>query len=194
MRIVWTLVLVLVASACTSAAGYITETTTTTIGNVAPYDLELDATYEFPNFGFVIDYPSGWSTGAFGTASIIASDPEFPESGVPPPDELDSPIVAFEYRPSLRQFGPAATPADLVDYNIDFFELAEPNERTDLLIAGAPAIAVRTTDGSGNHILMLQGVLDGQPYYLRLIVPDANELEALIPTWDAMLASVRPAG
>jgi len=196
MRTTQTLILVLVASACTSAAGYVTETTAATTGTVAVYDLDLDATYELPGFGFVIDHPSGWGTAAFGTVSVLALDPDGVESSELGTGAVDTPIIFIEYASSGRAPGGLSdpTPADLVAYNIEFFEFAEPDERTDLTIGGAAAIAVRTTDGFDNHVSMVQGVLDGQPYYLRLTVPNAAELDAFLSTWTAMLASIRPVG
>ena len=189
MRIVLA-VMVLLVSACSSARGFV-ETTTT---NAPDADQELDATFEFPVVGYEIDHPSAWSTDSSGSLSFIAVNADDIDAGIEA--AINGPVIMFEYFPlaDMVRFGVGAdpTPGDLAELNISHFDLTEPNEIADVVVAAAPAATFRTTDMYGNHLVTIQGSMNEYAYRLFMHAADEGQLYAYLETWNAMVDSIRP--
>lgn len=190
MRTAVVLILALLAAACGGRVGFVdVPTTLATDAGVS----ELDATFQFPGFGYQIDLPSTWETASAGTLSVLFEEPR--ASSPTEPGRIDRPVIFFEMLAldQMGQFGigPASTARDLAELNVGQFDLGEPTDLGDFTLAGAPSASFRSTDRFGNHVVAVQGVLGGFAYRLFFHAADAEQVDAYLPMWEAMLNSVR---
>lgn len=177
--------------ACSPNAGYVAPATTTPTSSTA---ISIDAIFEFPDVGYQITYPGSWTAGAFGPAGVLAARSEDVRAGLA--DDVEDLMVLYEFATidAMGEFGidDDSTADDLARLNVDFFALEPPSELTPTTIAGSPAVAFRSTDRFGNPVAVVQGKLGDHAYYLVLLAPDQASREAFTPTWEEMLASMRP--
>lgn len=180
------------ASACGDRVGFVDATSSTIAADGGV--LELSDTLEFPGFGYAIDFPSEWETFSSGPLSVLFEEPR--ETSPTRPGRVDKPAIFFERLAieAMGDFGigPESTPRDLAELNVRQFDLGEMREFQDMVVAGAPAASFRSTDTFGNHVATVQGVLDGYAYRLFIHTADGEQLDAYLPTFDAMVESVRP--
>ncbi len=164
---------------------------------LAQEPLALTETHEFAGLGFTIDYPAGWFAASDDSVTNISqlevdhlrafSGGTFPTTGIGV--SLDHRDITF-----MRGIGlPAdATTADLVQIFAAFFEWQEPFEAVEIEVFGVLAASVRAIDGSGNTALTLQGFIADEVFVLFIFSPSDEVLDAFLPTWEAMLASIKP--
>ena len=125
--------------------------------SLANDEIPLPETYIFPGFGFSINHPAGWSAETRDTFTVITElesdlSTAFQDNG--PPAEgagisLDQRTLAY-----MRGIGLAeeATLENLFVLNKKFFEWQESIEPEETEAFGAPALAFRTSNGSGNSV------------------------------------------
>ncbi len=157
-------------------------------------EILLSETYVFPEFGFSIDYPAGWSAetrDAFTVISELESDLQnaFQEGSTP----SEGFGLSLEQRPLsfMQGIGLAvgASLEDLFDFNKGFFEWQEPIELIETEAFNAPALSVIATTGD-DWSYTLMGYADDRAFLLQFSVPDEQSLNNMMPTWEAMLASI----
>ena len=78
---------------------------------------------------------------------------------------------------------------DLVDLNTRFFRW-DVRDRSTTELFEAEAIRVRAVDQQGNHVISVQGFSGGEAFILTTTAPSAERLEAFLPYWEAMIASI----
>jgi hypothetical protein len=160
--------------------------------------LALTETHEISDFGFTIDYPAGWFAASRKPNTVISQlgvdfqrvitdNDELPTTGI---------TITHDHRGTafMRSIGlPAdASIEDLVQVNAGFFEWQEPFEISETEIFGMPAVSVRAVDGKGDSGVALQGFIGEEVFLLTVVAPSDEALDAFLPTWEAMLASIRP--
>ena len=163
--------------------------------SAAAEEILLSETYVFPGFGFSIDYPAGWSAetrDSFTVISELESDLQdaFQEDS-PPPEGFG---LSFEQRPLsfMQGIGLAvgASLEDLFDFNKGFFEWQEPIELIETEAFNAPALSVIATTGD-DWIYTFMGYTDDRAYILTFSAPSEQALDDMMPTWEAILASIQ---
>ena len=159
---------------------------------VQPY--QLTETYALTEFGFTIDFPTGWHTGRYGPKTFICELEEDVRRLQIGNATVSGYCVLHEYRDMsfMRSIGlPAdATIEDLFQFNLDFFGYREP-QVTKTTLFGAPAIQVITVDDTG-PTLEVTGFLDEEAFLLSLQAPTTDALNTFLPTWEAIVATIAP--
>ncbi len=89
------------------------------------------------------------------------------------------------------------SPEDLLEFNISELGWTDVRDRTEVELFGAPAVAARIKDkDTGNPGVVYQGVRPdtGEIFLVTFGAPTDEELDALLPVWEAMLMSIKPTG
>jgi hypothetical protein len=191
-------------TAATAATAPATTTTTapSTTTTVAPFETpspaDVTETYAIPGFGFSIDYPAGWAVDTRDPVTVIASSEEALQAGFsgsnPVPETvnitLDHRTVAF-----LQGIGLAAedpTAQDLLEFNSNDFGWTDIGDPEEVEIFGTTAMVVRYVDPQGGFNLAYQGVRPDVDdiFLLSVAAPTEENLDAFLPTWEAMLESI----
>jgi hypothetical protein len=164
--------------------------------SVAGDAYELDETYVFPGFGFSMAIPAGWYAGTDGPATRI--------------NELEADhLTAFRDDPPFREgyeilhdhrnmtfmrsmgLGEDPTLQDLFELNKRVLGWQEPVEVSETEVFGVPALAARACDTvSCEYALM--GFVNDEAFYLRSKAKTEEELDAFLPTFEQMVASIAP--
>jgi hypothetical protein len=158
-----------------------------------PLPSDLTETYSIPNFGYSIDYPSGWfaDTNEPNTQIVQIEEELFSDSdekvglGV----NLDHRTVAFLQSIGLASDDPTAQ--DMVEFNTSEFGWTDVRDVEEVEIFGSPAIRVRATD-SGGESVVYQGIRSdtGEVFAFSFGAPTDEILDEFLPTWDAMVDSI----
>lgn len=165
--------------------------------------LELGPGHEIPDVRFLIDIPLGWAArgpaiAPSEAAAQAAQDRLFFEPG-------DTVAVAIDHE-SLDRIRDAGLPAgatleDLLRFHTAMLGVELLTEPERIEIFGVPALSVEARDpGSGTVGVMIQGFIElphmrptERVFLLTVEAPSRQELDRFLPTWEAMLASLRPA-
>jgi hypothetical protein len=172
------------------------EATAEPAASVAGDVYELDETYVIPGFGFSMAIPAGWHADTRGEVTLInelESDHATAFREDPPPREgyqisLDHRDAAFMAGIGL---GDDATLQDLLDLNKDFFDWQEPLEVSESEAFGVPALAARHFDGEEWGYAVM-GFVNEEAFLLGFGAPSEEALDAFLPTWQQMVASIAP--
>ena len=171
-------------------------TTTTAAPIDVPLPTDVTETYSIPDFGYSIDYPSGWFAETRDPFTLIVpteealaagfSDAEGPTEGLGV--SLDHRTVAFLQHIGLASDDPTAE--DLVEFNTTNFEWMDIRDLAEVEVFGGPAIRVRVTPSEGRESIQYQGVRADEVFLLGFGAPTGEILDEFLPTWDAMFESI----
>lgn len=161
----------------------------------------LTETLEFAaKFGFGIDHPAGWLVDILpGPGITFLSELEIDRAallrGLVPSEFPAEGISITHQHVDLSYLRGLGLPADpdldtLLRFNAEFFSWQEPLEPVETEIFGVPALEVRTVDLSGDAVIALQGFIGGRVFIFMVSAPSEKALDAFLPTWQAMLASI----
>ncbi len=164
--------------------------------SVAGDAYELDETYVFPGFGFSMAIPAGWPADTRGPVTKInelEADHATAFRDDPPPREgyeigLDHRDMVF-----MRSIGLGENPTlqDLFEFNKDNFEWQEPVEVSESEAFGVPALAARSCDTEGCGYTLM-GFVNDEAFLLGTGAATEEELDAFLPTFKQMVASIAP--
>lgn len=190
------------ASTASTAPTTTTTTALSTTTTVAPFEIPLPAdvteTYEIPGFGFSIDYPTGWAIDTRDPVTVIASSEaalqaRFSDSN-PAPETV---VITLDHRTVefLQGIGLAAedpTAQDLLEFNSNEFGWTDISDPEEVEVFGTTALVVRFGDPRGGFNLAYQGVRPDvdDVFLLSVGSPTEENLDAFLPTWEAMLESI----
>jgi hypothetical protein len=186
--------------ASTETTGTVIATTSTTAApattSAAPIEVPLPTdvteTYSIPDFGYSIDYPSGWFAETRESATEIVQIREelFSDSNEGLGVGLDHRTVAFLQGIGLASDDPTAQ--DLVEFNTTEFDWTDVRDRAEVEVFGGPAIRVRVTAPDGGERVQYQGIRSdtGEVFLLSFGAPTGEILDEFLPTWDAMFESI----
>ena len=182
-----------VATAATpSTAPTAARTAAATPGPSPAADLSLTETHVFAGFDFSIDYPSGWVTTTLGALSAIselaADDAKAVAEG---DDALEGYVVAHSHSHSGLPEDPSLE--DLLSYWAEFLGWTQTIRTSETEVFGVSALRATTVDEFGNWVNFLTGFLDGESFLLTISAPTEAALTEIMPTWNTMLETIRPA-
>lgn len=159
---------------------------------------KLSETYEFPDFGYSIDYPAGWFVDTEPPVTVISELHEdhqralrgavFSVSGYQV--TLDHRDISF-----MRSIGLPNNPTldDLLNLNADFFAWQEPISPQNIMVFESEAYSVETEDGR-NWGVSVMGFREGEAFLLSFLAPTENARDAFLPRWAQMLEGLRREG
>jgi len=162
------------------------------------HEFKRSETYEFPDFGYSIDYPTGWFVDTQPPLTVISELHEdhqralrgavFSVSGYQV--TLDHRDISF-----MRSIGLPNNPTldDLLDLNADFFAWQEPISPQNMIVFESEAYSVETQDGR-NWGVSVMGFREGEAFLLSFVAPTENARDAFLPRWAQMLESIRQEG
>ena len=164
--------------------------------SVAGDAYELDETYVFPGFGFSMAIPAGWHADAEGPATRInelEADHATAFRDNPPPREGYE--ILHDHRSMLimRSMGLGVDPTlqDLFEFNKGILEWQEPVEVSESEVFGVPALAARACDTESCEYALM-GFVNDEAFYLRSKAGTEEALDAFLPTFEQMVASIAP--
>lgn len=153
--------------------------------------LSGEAGHEFP---WTIDYPDGWTTAVRNDATFFGPTPDVLLEALRA-EPISDVVVIFDHKriDDFRSEGlPAdATLDDLVDFNERQLEWEEIRERSETTIFGESAIRTRVVNETGESEISIQGFRGDEFFLLDLLAPDEAALEQFLPTFQAMVESIR---
>ena len=162
--------------------------------SVAAY--ELDETYIFPDFGFSMAFPAGWHADTRGPVTRIneleADHATAFRDNSPPREGYE---IGHDHRDLnfMASIGLDEEPTlqDLFELNKNVFEWQEPIEVSESEVFGVPSLAARScgTEGCG---YTLMGFVNDEAFYLFVGAETEKELDAFLPTFEQMVASIVP--
>ena len=169
--------------------------TATALGFAQDDPLELTETHEFTGFGFSIDYPAGWLANTTLTITSINENEDDHQAAMRGADPLLMGVaVTLDHRgPAfLQSIGlPAdATVEDLLAFNFENFDYEQVSPPEEAEVFGVVGLRVRVNNPQGDTGIVYQGFVGEEAFLLILGAPDAETLDAFMPTWEAMLASI----
>ncbi len=188
----------LIAAACTGGSVSTTQGAGTS-GSPAAFD--LTHTHEITGFGYTIDYPPAWFANTRNTVTVIAELEEDVEQALASdtPQPFAGVTIQLDHRPLsfMEDLGlPSDNPTneDLLELNIGLFEWTEIVDRSQVTVFGVPAFAVRATSRFGQPMVAVQAVRPDEDdiFLLTIKAPTEVALLEVLPTWEAMMASIRP--
>ncbi|UCC51736.1 MAG: hypothetical protein JSV68_21930 [Anaerolineaceae bacterium] len=93
----------------------------------------------------------------------------------------------------MRSMGLVRDPAlhDLFELNKNVLEWQEPVEVSETEVFGVQALAARAC-GSESCEYALMGIVNDEAFYLRSVAETEEELDAFLPTFEQMVASIAP--
>ncbi|MDX1615174.1 MAG: hypothetical protein R3300_12750 [Candidatus Promineifilaceae bacterium] len=158
---------------------------------------QLSERITFTGFAYSIAYPAGWLVARRGPATVIsqlAEDHEQAFQENPPPTRgievsLDHRSLEFMQNLGLAQ---EPTIQELFELNQAFFDWSDASPPERLEVFDAPALAVRA-QGQGDWVYALMGFTNNEAFLLSVEAPGPQALDAFMPTWERMLASIEPA-
>ena len=161
----------------------------------APIDLELTQTHLFPDFGFSLDYPSGWFAQTRNNLTILTQFEEDQERVVTSGSAalgyyltMDHTDIERLYRLGLPK---NPTLGDLLQFNIIFLGMPQPKTVSEATVFGVPAIRAKAGNEDQWAITYL-GIKDDRFFLLVMSGPSEEALDAFGPTWTKMLQSIQP--
>ena len=180
--------LVLVGTACgESDAGPAPPTPTATPR------FELGVTHTFNSWGHSMVYPAGWLTGVNQRTTFVSElfedhdNRNWPLLGPPRQTEGYQVTLSLPY-PAEYYLSFDIRPEDwLIRQNMS-------GEWTETQWLGAPAARFTGTVGFGRIVNCLRGNTAESEFLLCLGAPSEQTLDEFMPTWERMLASIKPAG
>lgn len=101
-------------------------------------------------------------------------------------------IILYEEALEEAELTEKSTAEDYAAFNQSYYNLTDPVRSEAFVILGQPAITLRGTEPSGQWVLLTQTILEGQAVTLAMIAANEEDLDAIEPTWIAMLQSIRP--
>lgn len=150
------------------------------------------AGHEFP---WTMNYPEGWTTTVRNDATFFGGNPDVILEALRA-EPISDVVVIFDHKriEDFRSEGLPADPTldDLVDFNERQLEWEEIRERSETTIFGEPAIRTRVVNDAGESEISIQGFRGDEFFLLDLLAPDEAALEAFLPTFEAMVESIRP--
>ena len=201
--------LVLVATACDSNASptAVPAPTSPPPSSSGLEELGLTETYTFNRMGFSMAYPAGWLTGSSGITRLISEldedhDKAWPNKGS---NYRQTPRATKGYQVSLSRMSKIehierfSTFLGSLDAVMGFFTtnytLAVPSESNAAqTFRGEPALRVTGTLGFGRVVDCIVGHDPVFMFLFCLGAPSEQALDEFMPTWEQMLASIKPVG
>ena len=157
----------------------------------------LGDSYIIDDFGFSIAIPAGWHADTREPITIInelESDHSTAFQGQPP--QREGYEISLDHRDAsfMAGLGLGEDPSlqDLLELNKGFFNWQEPIEVSETEAFGAPALAVKAFDGE-DWGYGLMGFVNDETFLLSLGAPSEEALDAFLPTFEQMVASIAPA-
>lgn len=162
----------------------------------------LTQTLELPDFGFSLDYPGSWSTIGSTLAETETDARSADRSRFFSPKQVivigmdDQPLSFFHNRGLPEE----ATLDDLLQFNLKEFalELLAPIEEIEIFGVPALSVWVRSTE-TGRVGVAVQGFIElpsrtpsERGFLVTVEAPSQEILNGFVPTWQGMLASLRP--
>ena len=165
-------------------------------------ELGLTESYTFDQLGFSIAYPTGWLTGSRGLTRLISELEEDHDKAWPYKQGFTTPRATKGYQVSFTAY-PKGTLNNIglsmrtLNHVMGFFAtdytLTVPSEsKVTQMFRGEPALRVTGTLGFGRVVNCIVG---HDPVFMTLIclgAPSEQALQEFMPTWEQMLASLRP--
>lgn len=157
---------------------------------------ELDETYVFPGFGFSMAIPAGWHADTQGPATRInefEADHATAWRDNPPPREGYEILHDHRSMVFMRSIGLGADPSlqDLFEFNKGVLGWQEPVEVSESEVFGVPALAARACNAESCEYALM-GFVNDEAFYLRSKAVTEEELDAFLPTFEHMVASIAP--
>jgi hypothetical protein len=186
----------IIAGSCDDDTGFVTPATTEAAAPSGFDASSLPATFDIDGFGYQIDYPDGWHTAMAGNQARIAEDP----LDLVPDEPLHKITLHIEHAGADDLAGAgfdAATGVDgFLEFNAQFHPWPQPLQTESITVGDAPALKLRASHPDPDldiEFLHVLGELGGRYYMMTLAVTPADDTDAFLPVFDAMLASVRSA-
>jgi len=161
----------------------------------APIDLELTQTHVLPDFGFSLDYPSGWFAQTRKNLTILTQFEEDQERVVTSGSAALGYYLTMDHTDieRLHRLGLPRNPTlgDLLQFNIIFLGMPQPKTVSEATVFGVPAIRAK----AGNEDQWARtsiGIKDDRFFLLVMSGPSEEALDAFGPTWTKMLQSIQP--
>lgn len=195
--------LVLVATACGSSAPTPTAVLTPTLAPLSSSALEelgLSETYAFSSMGFSMAHPTGWLTGVSFRTNIISELEEDHSKGFPNTPGIPRPTKGYQVTLTVLSkdvyLKRSARNLDgLLSRWASGYGLKAPDESVQAqMFRGTPALRVTGTMGFNRIVNCLIGQNEEFAYLLCLGAPTEMALAEFTPTWERMLASIKPVG
>jgi len=205
----FSITVVLVAAACGGSASPTAVPTPTSppLSSSALEELGLSETYVFNRMGFSMAYPAGWLTGSSGITRLISEFEEDHEKAWPNKgsNNQQTPRATKGYQVSLSRMSKLE---QVERFSVDLgslgavmgfystnYTLSVPSEsNVAQTFRGEPALRVAGTLGFGRVVNCIVG---HDPVFMFLFCLGAASEQALaefMPTWEQMLASIKPVG
>ena len=194
--------LVTVATACGSRASPTavpTPTTPPVVSSILHFD--LTKTHTITSMGLSMAYPAGWLRGSVANTTLISELNEDHDKGwgegtpyVPLATQGYQVTLSVNRKADITQFSTQDLDA-LMDLYATFYSLSAPRESSIAqMFRGAPALRVTGTLGFDRVVNCVVGHNPEVAFLFCLGAPSEQALEKFMPTWETMLASIKPVG
>ncbi len=162
-------------------------------------EFELTETYQIPDLGFQVSYPSGWLADTQNTITWISQferDHQPRLRGTSPPQDGYQILVDHRGSDFMEGIGlPADDPSleDLLQVNDDFFEWEGQLEVIETEVLGAPALRVRARSSrDSTWQISYMGFLEEEVFLLVAHAPSEEALVKFHPLFERMVDSIEP--
>jgi hypothetical protein len=149
--------------------------------------LDLGQSVTLGDFGFEMEMPAAWTARVQDSATLIEASPGACDSRT---DDC----ITHDYRSLdfMRAMGlpEDAAVEDLMALNRDFFSWEELSEPEPAELFGEPALGIRYFDEVYGYLYT--GLRGDQAFLLGVASPTAEGLDAILPTFRAMIDTIRP--
>ena len=164
-------------------------------GISAPIDLELTQTHVLPDFGFSLDYPSGWFAQTRNSLTILTQFEEDQERVVTSGSAALGYYLTMDHTDieRLYRLGLPENPSlgDLLQFNMLFLGMPQPKTISEATVFGVPAIRAKAGNEDQWAITYID-IKDDIFFLLVMSGPSEDALDAFGPTWTKMLQSIEP--
>jgi hypothetical protein len=144
---------------------------------------------------FSIAYPAGWQASVQRGSAIISEEGQDQARASGEAFAVAGYLIRFERIPvrSLREMG--ITQESSLTEALDLLAVAEGytegGDISETTLLTWPALRLQTTDSMGNSIITIVAQQGLELIRLSLAAPSAEALETFLPTWEAMLVSIK---
>ena len=146
------------------------------------------------DFGFSIDYPSGWLADTFHAGTYI-SEFEIDQRlrNASGGSSVKGHSVYLNHEP-ISILGLTENPSlqDLRELSFSIFGWQQPTEESETVVFGVPALSVNYRTLSGQRGNVLLGFLNDEAFLLSITAPTEEAIARIMPTWTKMLESIKP--
>ena len=166
-----------------------------TVSSGSPF--QLTETRTFGRFGYSMAYPSGWLIRVSQNTTLMSElgadhDRDWPSccGGPRATKGYQASLTLESFPPNVREW----TMEGLQNRYGLAHNLQVAGVPTEAQVFGVPARRVTGTLGFGRVVNCLFGLTEKLGFLLCLEAPSEQALSEFMPTWEQMLASIRPVG